>query len=312
MGQLAVASGFPQMQSLGSPEIWSPKLNVKFYDATVFGAISNTDYEGEITKKGCKVHIRTTPDISIRPYTDGMQLTHQKPAPGKIELDIDQASFWDFIITDVARFQGDINYMEDWTTDASEGQRIYVDTVGLNYFYQQASAYNKGSAAGKKSGDINLGVTGTPVEINSANIVEKIVDCGVCLDEQSVPSTGRFIVLPAWCIGKLKISDLKDASMTGDGKSILRQRNGRVGMIDRFEVYDSNLLASVTDTVTCWHAVFGQRAGLTFASQFVENQVLSQVESTFGAVCRGLQVFGMKALKTEAIGDLYIKKGAES
>lgn len=28
------------------PEIWSSKLNVKFYDATVLAAISNTDYEG--------------------------------------------------------------------------------------------------------------------------------------------------------------------------------------------------------------------------------------------------------------------------
>jgi len=28
------------------PEIWSGKLIVKFYQATVFGAIANTDYEG--------------------------------------------------------------------------------------------------------------------------------------------------------------------------------------------------------------------------------------------------------------------------
>lgn len=28
------------------PEVWSGKLLVKFYKATVFGEISNTDYEG--------------------------------------------------------------------------------------------------------------------------------------------------------------------------------------------------------------------------------------------------------------------------
>lgn len=28
------------------PEIWSSKLIVNFYDATVLAAISNTDYEG--------------------------------------------------------------------------------------------------------------------------------------------------------------------------------------------------------------------------------------------------------------------------
>ena len=50
------------------PEIWSGKLVEKFYAATVFGEIANTDYEGEISAMGDQVNIRTVPNITITNY----------------------------------------------------------------------------------------------------------------------------------------------------------------------------------------------------------------------------------------------------
>ena len=44
----SVASGFPQQAGIMIPELWSGKILIKFYDSTVFGAIANVDYEGEI------------------------------------------------------------------------------------------------------------------------------------------------------------------------------------------------------------------------------------------------------------------------
>ena len=48
-----VTGGSPNYSNTGSsntskfiPEVWSAKLVQKFYKATVFEAISNTDYEG--------------------------------------------------------------------------------------------------------------------------------------------------------------------------------------------------------------------------------------------------------------------------
>lgn len=45
---VAVASGHPSYSGTFIPEIWSTKLLIKFYDATVLAAISNTDYEGKL------------------------------------------------------------------------------------------------------------------------------------------------------------------------------------------------------------------------------------------------------------------------
>jgi hypothetical protein len=73
-----VAAGVTSMTGQYIPEIWSLKTLVKFYTATIFGAISNTDYEGEIKKMGDKVHIRIIPDITIRNYQIGQKLVRER------------------------------------------------------------------------------------------------------------------------------------------------------------------------------------------------------------------------------------------
>lgn len=99
----------------------------------------------------------------------------------------------------------------------------------------------------------------------------------------------------------IKTSDLRDASLTGDGVSMLR--NGRLGMIDRFTLYASNLLPfGATDVA---HSIlFGHSHGLTFASQLTKVETL-RAESTFGTILRGLQVFGYKVVDGTALGILY-------
>jgi len=70
---LARVSGHPDYSASGAskfiPEIWSGKLLVKFYDATVLPQISNTDYEGEIKNQGDKVYIRTRGSVTIKKYS---------------------------------------------------------------------------------------------------------------------------------------------------------------------------------------------------------------------------------------------------
>ena len=39
------------------PELWTRKLNYKFYKATYFRELFNTDWQGEIAGQGSKVNI---------------------------------------------------------------------------------------------------------------------------------------------------------------------------------------------------------------------------------------------------------------
>ena len=305
-----IAPSHPNYSSSGTskfiPEIWSGKLLVKFYMSTVFGEIANTDYEGEIKNYGDKVIIRTTPDITINDYVIGQNLVYQRPESTPVELLIDKGKYFAFTCDDVVAYQSDLKLLDDWSDDAAEQMKIKIDAEILSSVYADVSSYNKGATAGKDSGSINLGTSGSPYQVTKTNVLDILVDCGTVLDEQDIPEQNRWIVIPPWFAGLIKKSDLKDASITGDGTSVLR--NGRLGMIDRFTLYTSNNLYTATDGAeTAFYVLFGHKSAISFASQMTKVETL-RAESTFGDLVRGLNIYGFKVLKPEAIGLLYCYK----
>ena len=174
----------------------------------------------------------------------------------------------------------------------------------------QVDAANTGTAAGNDSGDLNIGSLVSPLTVGKAvssgvqGIVEFITDCGQVLDEQSVSDEGRWMVLPPWAIKLIKQSDLKIASLAGDGVSILR--NGKVGMVDRFTLYQSRNVYKTLSPTTSWSVMFGHSAGLAFAAQIVEAQMIDN-PSDFGYLIRGLMVFGFKVIEADYVGCAFIK-----
>jgi hypothetical protein len=185
--------------------------------------------------------------------------------------------------------------------------KIAVDTEVLAYVPTGVSANNAGATAGVKSASYNLGASGAWVSLTKANILDYLVDLGSVLDEQNVPETGRWVVLPAWACGMIKKSDLKDASLAGDGQSIIR--NGRVGMIDRFMIYMSNNLDVTLDGSTnVTNIIAGHKAGLTFAAQMTKMETLPNPNS-FGQLVRGLNIYGRKVISGDYLAHLYASKG---
>jgi len=306
-------AGMPVYSGTFIPEIWASKLIEKYYDSTVLSTISNTVYENEIKNQGDKVIIRTMPTLDIHEYSIGQTLVNQRPEAPVIELLIDKGFYWSTIIDDVVEKQQDIDQMNLWAQDAAEQLKIKLDTRVLASISPDIAAENKGANAGRLSGNINLGALTAPIAITKSNILEKILELGQVLDEQNVPETGRWLIMPFWATTRLKLSDIKDASLTGDGNTPLR--NGRVGVIDRFTIYNSNLLPRFTDTVSSaavntTEFLAGIDYGLTFATQLTKTESL-RAESTFGNIMRGLMVYGHKVIKPEALARMYVMQGSE-
>jgi hypothetical protein len=89
---------------------------------------------------------------------------------------------------------------------------------------------------------------------------------GQVLDEQNVPETGRWFVIPPALAARIKKSDLKQVNFTGDDTSPIR--NGKLGMLDRFTLYVSNNLPK------CRHGEYtifgGTRDAISWASQLTK------------------------------------------
>jgi hypothetical protein len=299
-----VASGRTQYSGNFIPEIWSGKLQAKFYKTTVFSEISNNDWEGEIKGQGDKVHIRTIPTITINSYAKGDNLTNQVPTSAPIELLIDQGKYFAVVLDDVDAVQTDVKLMDMFTNDATEQMKIAIDAQILDGVKAAAATANKGATAGVISGNVNLGTDASPRAVTKANIIDLILDAGQVLDEQNVPESGRWLVIPSWMAAMIKNSDLKQAYLTGDSVSPLR--NGKLGMIDRFQVYVSNNLPKTGDGDS--YLLAGTKDAITFASQMTNVETL-RAQSTFGNIVRGLNVFGYSVIKPEALVNMVAVKG---
>src|SRR5262249_15241729 len=153
--------------------------------------------------------------------------------------------------------------------------KITVDRDVLDGIVNQCAAVNRGATAGAITGSLNLGVKGTPLSVvardavsGEVELLDVLMRLGQVLDEQNIPEAGRWCVMPAWAGRMIKQSELRQAYLSGDAVSMLR--NGRLGMIDRFTIYISNLLPTAANDATNfaageWPIYAGHAHGLTFA-----------------------------------------------
>jgi len=320
------------------PTLYSGQLLVKFYETSVLGACTNTDYEGEIKSQGDAVIIRSVPDITIRDHVKGQTLVNEYPNVSSQTMNIDKGRYYAFVTDDIDEAQTDIkSFISNFTSEAAYHLRNEIEKEVL------AGVVPDLTLTGNVRG-IDLGTVpdadgdSNPVNLDESSIVDKVLECAQLLDENNVPEDGRFLLLPPAFISLLKRSELKQANFTGDAVSPLR--NGQVGMIDRFTIFSTNNLkadvavtgdepnenvvtnledeegiednvnrVAQSDTTGAFrHCLFGHKAGISFASQMVKSESMMN-QNGFGQLHRGLHVFGYKVVKPEAIGSLYARLG---
>jgi hypothetical protein len=304
---IARTAGYPNYEFTGDnkwiPILFAGKTLEKFYERTVVTNISMIDYVGEVKNVGDKVIIRTVPNITIKDYHKGMSLDLEYPESPSIEFSINRAKYYNFAMDDIDVKETDLDWMEKFSADASQQLKIVYDSEVFSVIYGDADTHNQGNNAGKKSNDIALGQAGSPVALDKTNVLDKIVDCNTVLDEQNIPETDRWIVIPPRMSGLIKKSDLKDASLTGDSKSPLR--SGLIGSIDRFNIFVSNLLDTTDEAGTpAYHIVFGHKSSLVFVAQLTKNETY-RPQNTFADAMKGLVVYDFDVLQPTAMGHLY-------
>lgn len=293
------------------PTLWSSKINKRFYATTVFGEIANNDYAGEISGMGDKVIIMNSPTVTIGDYQIGQTLTYERPTVEKVEMVIDKAKKFTYQINDVEKYQTKADYMAEFADAAAQQLKVAIDANVLQSIYNDPQAANKGVAAGAKSGQINLGAAGgtngsTALKLVSGtagagecNVFDLITRLSATMDEANIPETDRWLLVPPLFRTKLAQSAQALALVQGGDESMYR--NGKFGQIDRWTLYSTNQLKTVTEgTATLTYILAGHKSALCFASQIskVENMMNP---SDFGSLIRGLNVYGFKVVKPESL-----------
>jgi hypothetical protein len=319
---IPVGSGYnttPSYSGSFIPTIWSAKLNAKFYAASTFASICNKNWEGDIANLGDKVIIQNIPSLTISDYVVGGNLSYQTPVPSTIEMQVDRAKSFAFQVSDVLDYQSKPALMDMFSSDAAEQMRVVMDSTCIYRTFNGAATGNYGLTAGAKSGLISLGTPAAPIALTKVNVLATILSLASALDEQNVPDSGRYLLLDPLSRTLLLQSELGQAYLTGDATSPIR--NGLIGRIDRFDVYVSNNLPYSPISTNFWYSgdgtetttvatssdahrkraiIAGQSTAIAFASQMAKTETLRN-PTDFGDLVRGLNIFGHKVVKPEAL-----------
>ena len=306
---------YPSYASSGTtgyiPVLFAKQMLKNFYATSAYPLIANTEYEGQIKNVGDSVIIRKAPILAIGDYEVGKPITYQVPTSTSVELNIDTAKYWAYRVDDIDELQSDIPLMREFSAAAAKQLEVTIDADCLSTWSAGAATYNKGATAGEISKNINLGTAGAGNGVaitggESGNAVDFIMSCNQVLDEQNIPSEGRWIVLPSWYITMLKTGVLRRADVTGDGTGVIR--SGVVGMIDKFMVIRNNNLPW-DGTNKNSSILFGTKEALTFAMQLTKTDTL-QIQDQFGQYIRGLAVYGKTVVQPTALGVGIVHYGA--
>lgn len=302
------------------PTLWSGKLLAKFYQNTILSEVTNTDYEGELKSQGDTVRIRLAPSISIQDYTAGQSLSYEVPEPIYQDMQVNKGKYFGVQVNDVLAYQSDMELMNMFTEDAAKQLKIAIENeVFFNSFVTEGpAAANEGATAGAISASYNLGTDTAPIDQSTAeNVLNAILRMASVLDEQNVPEDGRFLIISPYDRHLLMQSNIAQAYFTGDNASTIR--TGKIGMLDRFSVYVSNLLpkgeagkalvsgldatsggANLADAKARRTMIAGTSQATSFAMTVDKTEPLRN-QTDFGDIVRGLAVYGRKVVKPEAL-----------
>jgi hypothetical protein len=293
------------------PQIYSAKLQDKFYAASTVPAIANHNWEGEIMAFGDTVNIRKVPTVTISDYSVNSPINYQDVSDEMIQLNINQAKYYAFKVDYIDDYQSDIALIDTITQDAAMQMAVKVDQSVLQSIWTDALTTNiiGGGSTGivPTIGDATYGINlsglwnTTAATGGNSLLLTPLMQAGQVLDTNNVPRDGqRFAVVTPEYARYLKQSDLKSVLITGDSESPLR--NGYVGEIDGMKLYVStNLLNAANSDSSNWSRMYvGHMSALTFASQFIKHEMLP-LQNTFGYGIKGLQVYGFKVVKPESL-----------
>ena len=295
-----------QTNSYFLPAVYSKKVLNFFRKSSVVEGITNTDYAGEITAYGDTVRIIKEPEITVYQYERGQDVTATKLTDQEINLVVDTANAFKFIVDDIETSMSHVNFKEVASSSAAYALRDAYDQGVLVTMFSGVSASSPnhilGSdnatdlAAGTFDGTGNLDIGFASGEHDPIDVLSHMARL---LDEANVPEEGRwFLANPEFYEQLVQTSSkLMSVDFNAGQGSI---RNGLVssGKLRGFDMYKTNNIAATSNAAG--KCLAGHMSSTCTAQTIVNTEVIRDPDS-FGDIVRGLHVYGSKVLRPEAL-----------
>jgi len=331
-----------------SPVIYSKQVQLAFRKASIVDAITNNDYFGEIANMGDTVKIIKEPEITVSSYLRGTTIAAQDITDNDFSLVVDKANYFAFKVDDIEEAHSHVNFQSLASDRAAFRLADQFDQEVLGYLsgYKQSALHANadtvndqvnGTKADTSAGNDELlaankldmtsfgnittvgsagdsipvaarlpGATALPTAYVSPAML--IARMGRLMDAQSVPTTGRWIVIDPVMMEVLRDEDSRLLNADFGGSGLM---NGLVlNNFHGFRVHVSNNLPSIgTGAATTGTAaqstnygviVGGHDSSVATAEQINKTETYRDPDS-FADIVRGMHLYGRKILRPEAL-----------
>jgi hypothetical protein len=263
------------------PEMWAAGVTQSFIANQVVIPTLNTQYSGTASR-GNTVHIinATTPTI-VDYSAAGRVINPEALADTEVQLLIDQEKAFSVNVDDVDRVQaaGEFNA---WTEAAGRALAEDAESYVLNTI-MLVGATNANP---------------TDIVVNSAETaLTAIRTLRKDMSNAKVPASGRYVVVSP-DFADLLIQGLDDVSVAGSDSEL---RNGVIGRLYGFTVLESPLLDNGGNTNG---AIAYHEDMVAFVNQ-IDNLESLRNQNKFADIVRGLNIYGSKVIKSEAVYRYY-------
>ena len=237
-------------------------------------------------------------------YARGQTVNTQTLADDRLQLTVDQGSYFAFKVDDIEERQSHVNWEALATSSGAYSLKKNYDYNVLKNIYDNAA-----TSAG------NTGTDASPIDGDAADdtLANVISAAKTVLDSNDVPEENRWFVAPPAFFKQLRKAGAKimDQSVMADGGAS-SMRNGMV--TDRrlfgFKLYSTNAIAVSSGAASSktfgsagsneYAFLYGHKGAVATANHIAKTELIRDPDS-FSDIVRGLHVFGRKILRSDAV-----------
>ncbi len=273
------------------------KLNQTLWEAVLLkGALERLAYnkvvrdQGQIN--GATLNLQNIGAVNVGNYTKDTDITNQVLTDTQKVIDLDQQKYFSVALDDVDAAQTNSAVMAEVARKGAAGLAKAADTYIATI----------GAAGASITAD--LGTSGTPLEINSANVAGTLSLIARRLEDANADMESLWTVLPPFVI-----EDLRNASIGFLSDNMQLGVDGFAGKLYGLHIYSSNNV--INNASTEYQILAGDKDCITFGHNIQKVEGLRNPKQ-FGDILRALYVYGGVVSQPETLALGYFNEAVDS
>lgn len=266
------------------PEIWSKSILRNFEKMSIFADVLNREFTSDLGT-GDRVHIPRIAPVEVRDYDENTPLQYDDIQSSTVTLELTEQKYFAVKCGDIAKTQANAPFLSASTKNAAYSIRDTVDKYCAGILADNAG--------------ITMGSTATPIQITNGAAPGLLFDLGQKFNENNIPTSGRWIIVPPWYYKKLVLDGINLSAISDTSKVYA---DGFLGRAHGFDIYISN---NVPKDGLKYSIIAGTNESGSLVIQIDKVEELRDRDS-FSSLVRGLAVFGAAVTQPTATARVIV------